>query len=101
MTHTKRVATIVRGEYEWDSGKADANVAKHGVSFVEAADALSDPNEVSLSDPTDPERVHSIVFSPQQRVLYVVTTDLGVRTRIISARKATPHEKRIYAQADR
>jgi uncharacterized DUF497 family protein len=35
-------------------------------------------------------------MSPQERILYVVTTERDSRTRIISARRASTHERRIY-----
>lgn len=88
--------TIVDGDFEWDEAKAEANERKHGVTFGEAALALLDPNEVATDDATDPTRVCSLVMSPRTRVLYVVTTETTDRTRIISARKATPHEQRTY-----
>lgn len=85
------------GNFEWDDAKAAANLAKHGVDFIEAALALeNDANEVSFEDPAHPERVLSIVLSPATRVLTVVSTERGARVRIISARKATAREARAY-----
>ncbi len=92
------MATVVSGDFEWDDAKALSNEAKHdGVTFDEAAVALaSDPGEIAYADPVDPAYVHSLVLSSKARVLLVVTTERGVRTRIVSARKADPHEQRIY-----
>jgi uncharacterized DUF497 family protein len=56
----------------------------------------SDPNEIAFQDPAEPEHVHSLVMSRNARVLLVVTTERGSRTRIVTAREATPHEQRIY-----
>jgi uncharacterized protein len=85
-----------------DDAKAQTNLAKHGVGFDEAAAALdSDPDELVVADPGDPSRTHSLVMSLRARILLVVTTDAGARTRIISARKAEPHEQRAYDQAKR
>jgi uncharacterized protein len=93
----QRVATVVSGDFEWDDAKAAANVAKHGITFDEAALALaSDPNEMAFADPVEPAHVQSLVMSLRERVLFVVTTERGSRTRIISARKATDHEQRTY-----
>lgn len=92
------MSTVVAGDFEWNAAKAESNLAKHGVSFPEAAIALADPNEVPSEDPSDPDNVISLVMSPRARVLLVVTTERGDRTRIISARKAETHEKRRYAQ---
>lgn len=97
------MATVVYGDFEWDEAKAEENRAKHGVSFDEAADGLAtDPNEIAIEDPTEPGRVDSLVLSPHNpRVLFVVSTDAAVRTRIISARKADRHEQRLYSQDPR
>ena len=38
------VPTVVEGDFEWDSAKADSNLAKHGVSFAEAATVFADPS---------------------------------------------------------
>jgi uncharacterized DUF497 family protein len=94
------VPTVLYGDFEWDESKAASNLDKHGVSFEEAAEALaSDPYEVAVEDPTDPTRAISLVMSSRHpRVLFVILIELVERTRIISARKATPHEERIYAK---
>ena len=34
--------TVVEGDFEWDSIKADANLAKHGVAFAEAATVFAE-----------------------------------------------------------
>jgi uncharacterized DUF497 family protein len=54
------MATVVEGAFEWDSEKAAANVAKHGVS-----------------------------------------TDVSDRTRIISAWKAEPADRRAYINSQK
>ena len=93
---------MVSGDYEWDKAKAEANLAKHGIGFDEAAAALdSDPDELAAPDPIDSSRTHSIVMSLRRHVLLVVTTEAGARTRIISARKAEPHEQHTYDQEKR
>lgn len=37
---------IVYGNYEWDDGKAQENLRKHGVSFEEAVQGVDDPYSV-------------------------------------------------------
>jgi uncharacterized protein len=94
--HISQVATVIDGDFEWDAAKSVTNEQKHGIKFEEAAVALFDPRELAVEDPNHPGRVCSLVMSPRTRVLYVVTTEAGPRTRIISARKATTHERRRY-----
>ena len=38
-------------EFEWDPEKEKANLAKHGVSFVEAMTIFGDPLELTIADP--------------------------------------------------
>ncbi len=92
------VSTIVEGDFEWDSSKAATNEQKHGVTFAEAATVFADPNGKDFPDPTKPDNMRTIGFSLQARVLYVVTTERGPRTRIISARPATSSERLRYAE---
>src|SRR5580658_7583595 len=82
----QRVSTVVSGDYEWNEAKAKTNLAKHGVSFDEAAAArASDPDELTAPDPLDRSRTLSLVMSLRARVLLVVTTEAGDRTHISSA----------------
>jgi uncharacterized protein len=90
------VPTVVYGDFEWDSVKAEANEAKHGISFEEAAQTFTDPYSVDFEDANHPDRLVTVAMSPRERMLYVVTTERGSRTRIISARRASTHEQRIY-----
>lgn len=92
------MATVLDGAFEWDSEKAVSNVAKHGVEFAEAMSALADLGAVEFADIDQPDRVITIGFSARARVLLVVTTDAGGHTRIISARRATPAERRLYEE---
>ena len=46
--------TVVHGDFEWDNGKATSNVAKHGVSFEEAALAMKDPFSQDFDDGLQP-----------------------------------------------
>ena len=44
------VLTVVHGDFEWDADKAATNIAKHGVSFEEAASAMSAPASQGFAD---------------------------------------------------
>ena len=86
-------------EFEWDAAKAASNPFKHGVSFAEAMTVLSDALEVMISDPvhSDAElRFVSMGLSEAGRLLVVAYTERDQRIRIISARQATPRERRQY-----
>jgi len=88
-------------KYEWDAAKASANLAKHDVSFDDAARALEDPRKIEfLDDRFDygEERIQSLCMD-RGKVLFVVTVmpDENV-CRIISARKADRDEQERYFQ---
>lgn len=86
---------------EWDQRKADLNYRTHGVSFEEAATALEDKLSKILPDPDhsdDEERFIAFAMSPRGRLLVIAHTFRGDRIRLISARRATPQERRIYEE---
>ena len=85
--------------FEWDPDKAKANLAKHGVGFLEAATVLGDPLSLTIPDPNHSEgeqRFVSVGMSDRARLLVVAHTEWGERIRIISARRATRREQRAY-----
>ena len=84
---------------EWDPQKAASNKRKHGVSFQEAVTCFADPSGLLLEDEVHPERLALIGVSEKSRVLYTVFADLADDVvRIITARKATTHERRRYEE---
>jgi uncharacterized DUF497 family protein len=90
------VTTFRFGDFEWDEAKARANVRKHGVSFGEAATCFLDPDAFTAPDKEYPERFILIGLSHQLRVLFVVSAEAGERVRIISARKASRAQRKVY-----
>ena len=85
-------------DIEFDPVKARANLHKHKVSFSHAEQALRDPMALTVEDP-DAEGEHRLVtlgMDALGRVLVVVHTPRGGRTRLISARKASKGELEQY-----
>jgi len=85
--------------FEWDAEKAEANLQKHGVSFGEAATVFFDPLSITIPDPLhsgDERRFVITGLSQQQNHLVIVHTERGEKIRIISARPATPSERKRY-----
>lgn len=71
---------------------------KHGVDFADAVLVLEDDLALTMEDPDSEEEARFITMGhdPYGRVLVVVYTWRGDRTRLISARKATGSERRRY-----
>jgi len=90
-------------QFDWDTDKNLSNIEKHGIPFKEAATVFRDDNAVVLNDEAhsqDEERFVIIGFSGNLRLLMVchccVGNGNGDVIRIISARKATETERRVY-----
>ena len=86
-------------EFEWDVKKSDTNFKKHGVSFHEAATVFGDSLAITFSDPDHSIEEHRFLtfgHSGMSRLLVVVHTERHGKTRIISSRPATRHERKIY-----
>jgi len=83
----------------WDPRKAAVNLRKHGVSFDEAASVFADPLALAVEDAVDPGRALLIGLSDRRRLVLSVYTEVDDDTiRIISARRATSHERRHYEE---
>ena len=93
-------------EFGWDARKARENLKKHRVSFEEASTVFYDENAVEFFDPEhsrDEERFLMLGLSGRLRIM-VVSYCLrkgGSEIRIISARKATKKEEKVYIQGRR
>jgi len=90
--------------FVWDEAKNRQNRAKHKVSFETARLVFDDPFALSVQDRVvrDEERWQTLGLASGSVVLLVAHTyvDEGDEEtiRIISARKATARERKIYAQ---
>jgi uncharacterized DUF497 family protein len=87
--------------FEWDENKNSSNIKKHGISFEEAKTVFYDENARLISDPDhsiEEERFIILGMSLNLKILIVVHTykEKDERIRIISARKATKNESKIY-----
>lgn len=89
--------------FEWDPIKAQNNALKHGVTFEEVTSVFGDPFAIIIDDPdhSSAGEQRSIILgeSERRRILLVSHLHKSERQiRIISARKATPRERRRYEE---
>jgi uncharacterized protein len=92
--------------FEWDIRKSHSNRRKHGVSFDEAQSVFLDEHALLIDDPDhsdDEARFVLLGVSSMLRALVVCHCYRhdGNVIRIISARKADPTERALYAEGTR
>jgi uncharacterized DUF497 family protein len=93
----------------WDADKAQTNITKHGVAFVQAATVLLDALALTVFDAAHSEweeRWFTLGNSSDGKLLavshtYQHTGSVRVKVRIISARHATKHERKLYENEPR
>jgi hypothetical protein len=90
--------------FVWDAQKADANRAKHEVTFEEASTVFGDPLAATIPDPEhsqDEARSVTMGHSVNGILLVVVHADHGEEIRLISARRVTAGEKKKYEAGEK
>ena len=90
-------------ELEWDANKARLNLQKHGVAFEDAALVFYDRGRIETYDgredyTEDRWATIGLAYSAVLYVVYTVREEESIR--IISARKAVPHEQKQYREAN-
>jgi len=103
------VSTKLVYDFEWDIGKALANATKHGIMFDQAATVFLDAMAITVYDVAhsqSEDRWVTLGRSTSGVLLAVAHTfhETGLaeaRIRIISARAATPRERRYYEEEPR
>ena len=89
--------------FEWHGRKAKANVAKHGVSFEEAATVFADPLSLTIPDPDHSQVEQRFIIlgkSHAGKLLVVVHVERGNNLRIISARRASRWERKHHEEGN-
>lgn len=103
------MSNAVQLDTTWDPIKAQSNVAKHGVTFVQAATVLLDALALTTFDAAHSEteeRWFTLGSASDGKLLavshtYQHTGPIHVRVRIISAREATKRERQQYENEPR
>jgi hypothetical protein len=97
----------VASRWTWNPNKAAANRVKHGLSFETAVRVFDDPLHASkLDSHPEGDRWHTIGRVGSVLLLVVHTWPESERAgeeqvgRIISARKATPRERKAYDEGN-
>lgn len=87
-------------EFEWDEIKAAGNLKKHKISFEEAKTVFGDPFSITIDDPehsAGERRFIDMGISAGGNLLVVSYTERK-KIRLISARKASKSERKMYEE---
>ncbi len=82
--------------FEFDPRKSAANLAKHGIDFVEAQRLWEDPDLLEIPARTEDEPRWLIVGRLSTRHWSAVVTSRGGVIRIISVRRSRGEEVALY-----
>jgi uncharacterized protein len=84
--------------FEWDEQKRRSNLRKHRIDLADAVTALDDPDALTTPDDDSDEEDRFVTLGADLfgRILIVVYTWRDDTVRLISARKATPSERKQY-----
>lgn len=89
--------------FEWDDEKEQINIKKHKLDFETAVYVFADENRLEIFDENHSlyeDRYITIgLINEVPVVIMVVYTEREQRIRIISARKATHKERRLYYES--
>ena len=85
-------------QFEWDEDKAAANLAKHGVSFLTAAEIFASEIIERIDDRENCGELRFIALGRVETEIYRVAYTWRGETvvRIITAQKASKHERETY-----
>ena len=91
-------------EFEWDARKASVNRRKHGIDFADATAVFEDERGLTVPDEiTAVDETRMLTLGARRDgavVLVVAYTWRADRIRLISARRATPSERRQYLRKE-
>ncbi len=90
-------------EVVWDERKNRRNIKKHQVDFNEAKTIFDDPLQITIADPDhsyDEQRFITFGISGKNHLLIIAHTFRDGKIRIITTRKPTRSERRIYEEGD-
>jgi uncharacterized DUF497 family protein len=87
-------------QIEWDENKRHANLAKHGIDFLDVAEIFSDPRRRTFRSHHPPdERRYVTLGLLRHRLIAVIWTMRGDKLRVISMRRARRNESKRYEEA--
>ena len=93
----------IKTEITWDAVKAKSNRLKHRVFFSDVGPVFYDPNAIGFEDRESEDEARFIVIGLDSlaRLVVVAYTYRDDVIRVISARKASKTEQKVYEKGIR
>lgn len=100
LTYAYNICIFSIVHITWDPNKAEINFKKHGIRFSDAEMALYDPFAMTLEEHVvaNEQRFVTVGSDAVGRIISVVYSYRADTIRLISARKATPTERKQYGK---
>ncbi len=83
-------------DFEWDEKKRVSNLEKHKIDFIDAREIFNDPERIESEILKNTEKRYQTIGKINDVVLFVVYINRKEKARIISARRASKNERKIY-----
>ena len=83
-------------KFDWDEGKSQKNLSKHGIDFESATNLWLDENRIEIDAPHPVEDRHIMIGKHLHKLWEVVYTMRANTTRIISVSRARKREVPLY-----
>jgi uncharacterized protein len=83
--------------FEWDEGKRQSNIRRHGIDFAVVEKVLHDATITFLDDRIDYGETRFLTFGLlNDKVVAITHTETDEVIRVISVRKASKNEQKTY-----
>ncbi len=86
-------------DFEWNESKRKLNLSKHGIDFVDGIKIFNDYDRIELETSRSREKRYQTIGIVEYVEIFLVYTMRGKKKRIISARRASRYERKIYYEA--
>ncbi|MGL5116041.1 MAG: BrnT family toxin [Beijerinckiaceae bacterium] len=84
-------------DFEWDEGKAAANLQKHGLRFIDVVELFDGRPSVTKPSDKNGEMRYVTITMLENRLIAVIWTVRQEKRRVISMRRARSNEERAYS----
>ena len=100
MVQTMGNERAIQRLFEWDYEKEQRNIKIHKISFETAKFVFNDNKRIEFFDVNHSGTEDRLItIGKVDKVLFVVYTERGDKTRIISARLANKAERRLFGNS--